>query len=284
LSYYLYSLLFSYIKPKKERKPYTRPACKPHHSSFSTPSSIQPTNISNPIHAHLLPSNPPHLPLTNPTPDLDTSGSGNETISHLYEPNNARLTISFCAFDGAPNIVRLWGHGRVLERGSPEYSALIPPHGEREQMLNMPGLRAIIWLDIEQVGTSCGFSVPYYDFVGYRTQLEDFAANRQRKFERTGDWHDSYEQYWAWKNAKSVDGLPGLKRAVRDAREKGVQPLVKFVGLQEVYGQERNGVKMGGRHSQWVVLAIGIFIGLLIALLLQRADRYVTLVREVIPI
>jgi len=215
--------------------------------------------------------------------DLDTSGSGNETISHLYEPNNARLTISFCAFDGAPNIVRLWGHGRVLERGTPEYEALIPLDGERERKLNMPGLRAIIWLDIEQVGTSCGFSVPCYDFVKYRTQLEDFAANKQRKFERTGNWEDSYEQYWAWKNAKSVDGLPGLKRAVIYAREKGVEPLVKFVGLPEVYLQKRSPVKVDAGHSQWVVLATGVIIGLLIALLVQRADRNIALIREVIP-
>jgi len=41
----------------------------------------------------------------------DLSGSGNETIAHLLEPRNGRITIMFNAFDGAPKIVRLWGKG-----------------------------------------------------------------------------------------------------------------------------------------------------------------------------
>jgi len=147
----------------------------------------------------------------------------------------------------------------------------------------MPGLRAIIWLDIEQVGTSCGFSVPEYKFVRYRTQLEDFAANKQRKFERTGKWEDSYEQYWAWKNARSVDGMPGLKRAVKDAKVKGVEPLVKFVGVEEVYGGRYESGKMEEGPSQWAVLVIGIFIGMVIALAMQT-DRYVGLMRRVISL
>ena len=44
---------------------------------------------------------------------MDLSGSGNETISHLHEPNNGRITIMFNAFDGPPRIVRLWGKGSL---------------------------------------------------------------------------------------------------------------------------------------------------------------------------
>ncbi len=40
---------------------------------------------------------------------LDLTGSGVETIAHLRE--NGRITIMFCAFDGKPNIVRLYGRG-----------------------------------------------------------------------------------------------------------------------------------------------------------------------------
>lgn len=44
---------------------------------------------------------------------LDFTGSGNETISHLLEPNNARITIMFVNIEnGAPNIVRLYGKGK----------------------------------------------------------------------------------------------------------------------------------------------------------------------------
>lgn len=49
----------------------------------------------------------------------DLTGSGNETISHLWEPNNGRITVMFNAFEGAPKILRLWGHGEptVIARG-----------------------------------------------------------------------------------------------------------------------------------------------------------------------
>lgn len=42
---------------------------------------------------------------------MDLTGSGNETISHLLEPGNGRITIQLNAFDGPPKIVRLYGHG-----------------------------------------------------------------------------------------------------------------------------------------------------------------------------
>lgn len=41
---------------------------------------------------------------------LDLTGSGNETAAHLLE--NGRITIMFCAFTGAPLILRLYGEGR----------------------------------------------------------------------------------------------------------------------------------------------------------------------------
>jgi len=46
----------------------------------------------------------------------DLTGSGVETISHMKE--NGRITFMFCSFDaGRPLIVRLFGKGRVVERG-----------------------------------------------------------------------------------------------------------------------------------------------------------------------
>ena len=43
----------------------------------------------------------------------DIGGSGIETVAHLKE--NGRIVIMFCAFEAAPLIVRLHGHGEVLE-------------------------------------------------------------------------------------------------------------------------------------------------------------------------
>jgi hypothetical protein len=43
---------------------------------------------------------------------LDQTGSGNEAAAHLRK--DGRLTIMFCAFEGPPMILRLYGRGRSL--------------------------------------------------------------------------------------------------------------------------------------------------------------------------
>jgi len=73
----------------------------------------------------------------------------------------------FSAFSGPPRILRLFGTGRVYERDSPAFDALLPVGDERR----LPGARAIIWLDVERVGTSCGYSVPFYEYEGERCVL-----------------------------------------------------------------------------------------------------------------
>ena len=40
--------------------------------------------------------------------------TGNETISHIYEPGNGRVTILFQSVEGAPLLVRLYGKGESL--------------------------------------------------------------------------------------------------------------------------------------------------------------------------
>ena len=44
---------------------------------------------------------------------LNVTGSGNETAAHLLE--NQRITIMFCSFEGAPNILRLYGIGKEIK-------------------------------------------------------------------------------------------------------------------------------------------------------------------------
>ena len=46
---------------------------------------------------------------------LDFTGSGVETIAHIRE--NGRICVMFCAFDGAPRIVRVHGTGDAIEPG-----------------------------------------------------------------------------------------------------------------------------------------------------------------------
>src|SRR5437868_12795542 len=47
---------------------------------------------------------------------LDLTGSGNEAAAHLLA--DGRMTIMFCAFQGNPAILRLFGRGEVVALGS----------------------------------------------------------------------------------------------------------------------------------------------------------------------
>ena len=85
---------------------------------------------------------------------MDVIGSGNETAAHLLE--NGRITFMFCAFDGPPNILRLYGTGRAVLPGQPEFEELAPSFAV------YPSTRQIIVADITRVQTSCGFGVPEY--------------------------------------------------------------------------------------------------------------------------
>jgi hypothetical protein len=122
---------------------------------------------------------------------LDLSGSGNETISHLYEPDNGRITILFNAFEGPPRIMRLWGKGRVLEQGTRNFAVFADKHAVQV----LPGTRSIIVVDIHQVGTSCGFSVPFFDFKEFRSTLNDHHERKEAKY-RAGNEKESFERFF----------------------------------------------------------------------------------------
>lgn len=127
---------------------------------------------------------------------LDYTGSGIETIAHLRE--NQRITFMFCAFTGSPRIVRLYGRGSVVEPGDAEFSAL------RARFSATGVARAIIRTDITRISDSCGFGVPWYSYEGERDQLVKWS-------ERKGE--AAICEYQREKNARSIDGLPGLRSA-----------------------------------------------------------------------
>ena len=93
---------------------------------------------------------------------MDIIGSGNETSAHLLE--NGRLTIMFCAFEGPPNILRLYGKGYTVLPSHDEWKGLVPYF--KLQLAT----RQIFVVDVHKVQTSCGFSVPYYEYTGERTK------------------------------------------------------------------------------------------------------------------
>lgn len=131
---------------------------------------------------------------------LDLTGSGIETVAHLRQ--NGRITILFCAFEGRPLIVRLYGRGRVVEPGDPEWDDLIAGFPA------YPGIRSVIVVDVERAADSCGFAVPLYEYRGERPQLIDHANKKGPA---------GMEQYKAKKNRTSIDGIAGLRIAGSEA-------------------------------------------------------------------
>ena len=124
---------------------------------------------------------------------LDRTGSGNETAAHLRL--TGRLTIMFCGFENVPMIMRLYGQGRALPHGTPEYDALLTTAFDNHEPL---GARQIIRLDIELVQTSCGYGVPLFDYKEERLTLDRWA-------EKKGDV--GLAAYRREKNVRSIDGF-----------------------------------------------------------------------------
>ena len=125
---------------------------------------------------------------------LDLTGSGAETAAHLRA--DGRLTIMMCAFEGPPRILRLYGRGVSLTRGTDDYAALLRDHWANEETV---GARQIVRLDIDMVQTSCGYAVPNFTYQGERPSLINWA-------EAKGE--EGLRAYRAEKNRFSLDGAP----------------------------------------------------------------------------
>ena len=124
---------------------------------------------------------------------LDLTGSGVETIAHLRE--NGRIVLMFCAFERRPRIIRLHGRGRVVlptDEGFQELLARFTPH---------PGIRSVIVVDATRVSDSCGYGVPEMEYRQDR-QVLDLGAVKKGE--------EGMAAYRRERNARSIDGLPGL--------------------------------------------------------------------------
>jgi hypothetical protein len=128
---------------------------------------------------------------------LDFGGSHAETIAHLRE--NGRIVLMWCAFTGPPTIVRVHGTGEPVYRDDPRFTELLPHFGEADG----PGLRAIIVVTAHRISDTCGYAVPFMDYVEDR----DLHA---RHFGRKTD--EEFAAYCENKeyNPVSIDGLPAL--------------------------------------------------------------------------
>ena len=122
---------------------------------------------------------------------LNMTGSGNETAAHLIE--NDRMTIMFCAFEGSPMILRLFGHAKVIHPRDSEWDGLF------SMFRAIPGARQIMDMQVDLVQESCGMAVPLFDFNEQRDLLVQWA-------DRKGD--QGLHEYWESRNQVSIDGKP----------------------------------------------------------------------------
>ncbi|KAI0917721.1 hypothetical protein AcV7_007058 [Taiwanofungus camphoratus] len=208
----------------------------------------------------------------------DLTGSGSETMSHLREEGNGRITIMFCAFEGAPRILRMFGTGKVHEFGTPEYAALLPPESRR------PGSRCAIVIDVHKVGTSCGFGVPQYAFKAHRPTLLNWCAGLEMKDQALAASpaksaksevpiaEGGLKAYWIKENLVSIDGLPAMRGAHTSSDAPVHRPPNGEWGkdskaLPSASGNDRGSgaVKSGSNGAEAARLLFAFSMGLAIA-------------------
>lgn len=124
---------------------------------------------------------------------LNLTGSGNETAAHVMA--TSRMTLMFCAFEGDPMILRVYGQANVLHPRDHGWTAAIGDFPD------LAGSRQIFDMSVDLVQTSCGTGVPVMNFANERgeTELVPF-------YEKMGP--DGVEAFWRRKNTKTIDGLP----------------------------------------------------------------------------
>ena len=121
---------------------------------------------------------------------LNLTGSGNETSAHVQI--NPRMTLMFCAFEGKPLILRLYGQAEALHQTDEKWTHYLSLFPE------MSGSRQIFILHVEKTQNSCGLAVPFYDYKEDRDALV-------QTFQQKGK--EGTEDYWQKKNQKSIDGF-----------------------------------------------------------------------------
>ena len=103
-------------------------------------------------HVNISPKGLPSATFTIFTPNsaayIDATGSGSETVSHVYE--NGRVTIMFCSFDVSPRILRFFCWGRAVEWDQEEFGGLVRRMGKESRLVE--GARAVVDLKVWKVG------------------------------------------------------------------------------------------------------------------------------------
>ena len=104
---------------------------------------------------------------------LDYHGSGNETANHLEQ--NGKITLMWCSFEEEPLILRVFGRGTVILKGTDQFSSLLHEHFPKyEERI----VRQIFSVEVVNVQTSCGWAVPFMKYIDDRPKLDDMAKQQ----------------------------------------------------------------------------------------------------------
>ena len=180
----------------------------------------------------------------------------------------------FCSFGTSPKIMRLFCKGRVIEKDDRRFEALRTRMSKANGSdVELVGGRAIIWLDVYKAQTSCGFGVP---ILARSHSQDDTSENASVGGAEPGQMFVNRDtmDFWATKmaeknalsgyqknaNARSLDGLPGL-RSARRARGQWVLGDEVMAWVVRV-GQQWEALLVGGLVGILVVAALHV-VGLL---------------------
>jgi len=125
---------------------------------------------------------------------LDLTGSGIETLAHAR--TGGSVCLMFCAFEGAPRILRLHGRAEAFEPHEPTFAELRP------RFADLPAARSVIRVAVERVTDSCGYGIPVFEYRGQRETLPKWG--RAKTAEQIAAFRREH-------NLESIDGLPGLR-------------------------------------------------------------------------
>lgn len=136
---------------------------------------------------------------------LDLVGSGAETIAHLRE--NGRIVLMFCAFEGPPRILRLYGRGEAIGASDSRFPGLLAELdlAVGDDPSAPQARRAIVDVEVLRVADACGYGVPLMAYEGERSHMRAWADKRLRV-----GGPQAIEAYKATHNGQSIDGLPAL--------------------------------------------------------------------------
>ena len=122
---------------------------------------------------------------------MNLTGSGNETAGHLLE--HSRMTLMWCSFTTRPLILRCYGTAKTIhptDSGWAERATNFPPHRSARQIYD---------LSVDLVQTSCGYAVPFMEYVSDRDTMQKWVDAKS---------DDDLRSYWVEKNTQTLDGKP----------------------------------------------------------------------------